>query len=340
MVGESWGPGYDHIPPAVTKTYFDHICPSMSELDQHQVHSGIPHDGDTEAIIGAWAKATDRVKDPCLQTQKSSGQIFDHWGCVFSYPSFLLKARAPAVADRLYADRTFGVPGSLASIWHDLISTPLITRFAWSSLIELAFDANRDVFLPPSLLSSTPYLSSLPYNTSALITNAARYPSIPGLMAIHVRRGDYAKHCAFLASVGDPFVSINSFPSFPDAALGKFGSQWRGTPAEVAAHRRRCHPSIPEIVAKVLAVRATAAGAGVRRLHIMTNGRLPYIANLKRALWEAAEWDAISSSRDLVLNWEQKFVAQAVDVLVAQRAQVLIGNGVSLHLAGSGWQAD
>ena len=65
----------------------------------------------------------------------------------------------------------------------------------------------------------------------------------------------------------------------------------------------------------------------------MTNGKAPYIANLKRALWDAApgEWDSISSSRDLALNWEQKFVAQAVDVLVAQRAQVLIGNGVSLR---------
>lgn len=224
------------------------------------------------------------------------------------------------------------MPGNLASIWPDLISTPLITHFTWSSLVELAFDTNRDLFLPPSLLSSTPLLSSLPYNTSTSVTNAARYPPIPGLMAIHVRRGDYANHCAFLARVGDPFVSINSLPSLPDASLGKFSPQWRGSRAEVAAHRRRCHPSIPEIVAKVLAVRATEAGKGVRRLHIMTNGGPAYIANLKRALWDAVApggWDSISSSRDLVLNWEQRFVAQAVDVLVAQRAQVLIGNGVS-----------
>ncbi|KAM5543118.1 hypothetical protein V8D89_002992 [Ganoderma adspersum] len=306
MVGEQWGLGYEDIPLAVTKTYFDHICPSKSELDQGRVHSSIPYASDTETVIRTWSTATNRIKGPCLQTQKSSGPIFDHW-------------------------ETFGMPGNLASIWPDLISTPLITRFAWSSLIELAFDTNRDLFLPPSLLSSTPFLSSLSYNTSS-VTNAERYPPILGLMAIHVRRGDYANHCAFLARVGDPFVSINSFPSFPDASLGKFDPEWRGTRTEVAAHRRRCHPSIPEIVAKVLAVRATVAGAGIRRLHIMTNGKPAYIANLKRALWAAVApggWDSISSSRDLVLNWEQKFVAQAVDMLVAQRAQVLIGNGFS-----------
>lgn len=233
------------------------------------------------------------------------------------------------------------MPGNLASIWSNLISTPLLTYFAWSPLIELAFDVNRDLFLPPSSLASTPYLSSLPYNTSdptASTTNAWRYPLIPGLMAIHVRQGDYSSHCNTLASIGDPFISVNSFPSLPDqlvppgnaASHGKLSVEWTGSPEQIDYHHRRCFPSIPEIVAKVLEVRAAPAGNGVRRIHIMTNGKPPYIAELKSALKEAAEWDSVSSSRDLVLNWEQKFVSQAVDVLVAQRAQVIIGNGVSL----------
>ncbi|KAI1785376.1 hypothetical protein LXA43DRAFT_1038444, partial [Ganoderma leucocontextum] len=312
IVGEPWGPPYEHVPSAVTKTYFDHICPSKSELHRWEVHSNLPYASDTEAIIGAWSKAAGGVDDPCLQTRKDNGAVFTH-------------------------QETFGVPGNLASIWPDLISTPLLTRFAWSSLIELAFDTNRDLFLPESSLASTPYLSSIPYNAS---TNAARYPPIPGLMAIHIRKGDYASHCNTLATIGDPFVSVNNFPSLPDAFLppgvpgpvmpnGKVAGNWHATAAQRAYYRRRCFPSIPEIVAKVLEARSTEAGAGVRRLHIMTNGKPPYIANLKRALWDAAGWDAISSSRDLVLNWEQKSVAQAVDVLVAQRAQVLIGNGFS-----------
>ena len=234
------------------------------------------------------------------------------------------------------ASSTFDIPNSLASIWLDLISTPLLTRFAWSPLIELAFDTNRDLFLSPSSFKSTSYLSSIPFNTSvpgttATTSNAARYPPIPGLMTIHVPKASYADHCTFLASIGHSFVSVNSFPSLPDATFGNYtsdGSRIEPTPKQAAAYRHRCYPSIPRIVAKVVAVRATAAGAGVRRLHIMTDGGPAYVARLKRALWNAAEWDSISSTQDLVLNWEQGFVLEAVDALVAQRAQVFIGNGV------------
>ncbi|PIL34073.1 hypothetical protein GSI_03784 [Ganoderma sinense ZZ0214-1] len=315
IVGEPWGPRYEHVPAAVTRTYFEHICPSKSELTQEQVHSSIPYASNTETIIDTWSKAINNVTDPCLQMQKSSGQIFDHW-------------------------ETFGVPGNLASIWPDLIATPLLTHFTWSPLIELAFDVNRDLFLPQSSLANTPYLSSLPYDSSAptaTTTNAARYPLIPGLMAIHIRQGDYSSHCTTLGSIGDPFVSVNSFPSLPDQLMppgnrtshGKLPVEWTGSPEQLEYHHRRCFPSIPEIVAKVLEVRSAPVGAGVRRIHIMTNGKAPYIAQLKNALKDAAEWDSVSSSRDLVLNWEQKFVSQAVDVLVAQRAQVIIGNGFS-----------
>ncbi|TCD62115.1 hypothetical protein EIP91_007469, partial [Steccherinum ochraceum] len=40
-------------------------------------------------------------------------------------------------------------------------------------------------------------------------------------------------------------------------------------------------------------------------------------------------WEKIATRRDLTLDWEQTFVSQAVDMLVGQRAQVLIGNGFS-----------
>ena len=67
----------------------------------------------------------------------------------------------------------------------------------------------------------------------------------------------------------------------------------------------------------------------------MTNGKPDFLTELKDALWEAAEWDVVATSRDMVMNWEQKYIAQAVDQLVAQRAQVLIGNGVSSGIRAS-----
>ena len=41
------------------------------------------------------------------------------------------------------------------------------------------------------------------------------------------------------------------------------------------------------------------------------------------------------NSRDLELDSEQQYVAQGVDMLIGQRAQVIIGNGVSSRFAVS-----
>ena len=50
---------------------------------------------------------------------------------------------------------------------------------------------------------------------------------------------------------------------------------------------------------------------------------------LKDELRKMGGWEQVVSSRDLELGWEQQYVAQAVDMLIGQRAQVIIGNGVS-----------
>ena len=87
MVGESWGPQHEHIRPAVTKTYFDHICPSKTELHRREVHQTLPYASDTEMIIDAWSKAASGVNDPCVQTRKDDGAVFTHQECVRSHPA-------------------------------------------------------------------------------------------------------------------------------------------------------------------------------------------------------------------------------------------------------------
>lgn len=90
----------------------------------------------------------------------------------------------------------------------------------------------------------------------------------------------------------------------------------------------------------------------LRKVYIMTNGDREWLDQLKVALYEDARrsanmsdansemdlqydydfewsWDEISTSRDLELGWEAKYVAQAVDMYVGQRAEVFVGNGFS-----------
>ena len=63
----------------------------------------------------------------------------------------------------------------------------------------------------------------------------------------------------------------------------------------------------------------------------MTNAPLDWLSELKTALRakeEGKTWEGISTSWDLELNWEERNLAQTVDMMIGHRAQVFIGNGV------------
>ncbi|TFY65229.1 hypothetical protein EVJ58_g2112 [Rhodofomes roseus] len=209
---------------------------------------------------------------------------------------------------------------TLLDIWPTLSNSSILTHFGWSPLVELAFDMNRELIAPVTDLE--PYLSSLPFTNSS-----DRYRPIPGLLSLHVPRGIYQDYCRGLAPGSQGFTGFNAFPSFPDvfdpATLAHFGEA-----ARTAVYHRRCYPIIQEIVRRVDIVRHTEAGKGLRDVYIMTNAPTPWVLELKTALRRMGGWASVSSTRDLVLSREQRYVKQAVEMLVAQRAQVFIGNGV------------
>ena len=89
---------------------------------------------------------------------------------------------------------------------------------------------------------------------------------------------------------------------------------------------------------------ASLARKKVRKVYIMSNGDKTWLEETKKALladveksrnvseseWEFEwSWEAVTSSRDLVAGWEEKQVLQVLDMYVAQRAELFVGNGVS-----------
>ena len=160
----------------------------------------------------------------------------------------------------------------------------------------------------------------------------ARYDAIPGLLVLHIRRGDFKSHCFdVLARRGIGFTGFNSFPALTD--------HWALPPGMSDRERRelyarRCFPDVTAIVDRVEQVRAEEERAGriLDKVYIMTNGSPKWVRELEGALRARNAWEHIASSRDLMLTPEQKYVSQALDMLVAQRAQVFIGNGVSFPL--------
>ena len=124
------------------------------------------------------------------------------------------------------------------------------------------------------------------------------------------------------------FTGFNSFPALHDRWTLPEGISDR---EKRSLYARRCFPDINDIVARVEEVRRAEEHAGrpLNKLYVMTNGSPRWVKQLEGALRIQHAWTHIGSSRELVLTPEQKYVAQAVDVLVAQRAQVFVGNGVS-----------
>ncbi|KAF8325498.1 hypothetical protein F5887DRAFT_1202144 [Amanita rubescens] len=160
------------------------------------------------------------------------------------------------------------------NLWPALSQSPIIKHFGWSSLVYEAYDANRHLFeykSPKMTLEHSGEITSFPF------------PRIDGLLALHIRRGDFAGHCDELANVS-------------------------------------------QIVEKVSSVRKKVTG--LKRIYIMTNGKTEWVNELILALQTAEKWEAMSSTTgDLSLTWEQKYISQALDMYVAQRAEAFIGNG-------------
>jgi len=196
-----------------------------------------------------------------------------------------------------------------------LYKSPIVRTFRWSPLVVSAVEKNKGLLgrrkLPPPL----------PNNP---------YPVIPGLLALHIRRGDFESHCRNLAEWRSSWTGFNQIPDLVDY----FDPPERPPSGDVTqeiydAYLKSCYPSIEQIVQKVVEIRETDAGRGLKTVFVMTNGKVPWVNKLKKALNNANKWELITSSRDTVLSWEQRFVAQAPDMLIGQRAQVFVGNGFS-----------
>jgi hypothetical protein len=239
----------------------------------------------------------------------------------------------------------FGSP-EILEIWPSLQNSPILSEFGWSPLINDAFLKNQIFFSgkPPSLSSRSFSLLNSFYgswkgkssdkNSLKTVDTSA---VIPGLLALHIRRGDFAEHCNGLFDWSSTWNGFNHFPGLPDRFDMPEDSEERRE-----EYRRRCYPNVTEIAAKVRKIvtdRELEQGSSacsrfnnkkLKRIYVMTNGHESWIEELKTALHADMPdyWEAIHSSRDLTLTWEQRFVAQALDMLVAERADVFVGNGV------------
>ncbi|KAI0277581.1 hypothetical protein BGY98DRAFT_979166 [Russula aff. rugulosa BPL654] len=286
------------IPARVPLTALVSVCPTRTVIDRDKI-SGALGGASAATILQAWLEELERIEDRCVEIKDHTPQIFDFW--------------------------LFGDSRRLLDIWPSLSTSPLLTHFSWSPLITAALSANAHV-IHPALSSSTP----------SSFVPSSNPPPLSGLLALHIRRGDFIDHCEHLTNWSVRFMGFNEFPGLPDRFTPPKSSSdgyddhygYDLSAEERALYRAHCFPEIEQIVSRVREVRAA--------LLRTTISRAPeWLRELKDALQEDArrerlnQWEHIGTSRDLRLTGEQRHNSQAMDMAVAQRAEVFIGNGFS-----------
>ncbi|KAI0340141.1 hypothetical protein BDW22DRAFT_1334794 [Trametopsis cervina] len=292
MVGGPWPQG-ETADLSISKTRFDEICPEPYYIRAEWVNEIHGPGASAQKVIDTWAEYLAKIDRPCVEIARGSGMMI---------PPFI-----------------FGVKEELLPVWPTLSHSPVLTMFGWSTLAQSAFKTNRHLLLPESQHSpseSGPPCPECDYH----------YYELTGLLAMHVRRGDFLGHCESLGHWSASFNAFNEFDIFPDPWVAPQGSE----DERMDVYRRRCKPTIEQIVEKVEQVRGSDAGKELKSVYVMTNGDKEWLEELKRALWARYPgWERIATSRDMKLTLEEKYVAQAADMYIGERAQVFIGNGFS-----------
>ncbi|KAJ6487435.1 hypothetical protein C8R47DRAFT_1072092 [Mycena vitilis] len=327
--GGSLGPDVNPaVPLAAPLKWWNTVCPKNQVVRIHAAET-VKELNFTDATPGyellmGWANKLRSIEAPCVEV--FGGRPFDY---------ILIGGR------------------KVLSMWPSYGSSPTLTQFAWSALVTRALARNHALFSsaspPPYLireavrrlsLTSVADSASAPRSLAAFRPYPASAPPIPGLLAIHVRRGDFQKHCAWLAdydgvdfsgwtSFGSPDVHrTGAYPQLPD---------YRDIPPGVSFHDAtlaHCLPTPDQIVAKVRAVRAASASGkkypaqNLRAVYIATNGEREWVAGLV-GLLKADGWDMVSTSLDLELARDEVAISQAIDSAVLVGAETFIGVGFS-----------
>lgn len=202
----------------------------------------------------------------------------------------------------------FDILSHSIALWPNLSRHPILTDFLWSPLVQSTVFRNF-VLLQPSSAKSL-------YDVSK--------STLSGLVAVHLRRGDYRRHCPRLASWNSSYNGFNTLPTLPDRFDPTPHKESRD--AYKAYYMQHCLPTVEQIVDRLREVRSEHPM--LRRVFVLTNGWGLWLNGLKNALREDG-WDDLKSSLDLKLDPAQTYVAMAVDMAIAEKAEVFVGNGFS-----------
>lgn len=122
-------------------------------------------------------------------------------------------------------------------------------------------------------------------------------------------------------------MGFNQYPTLPDKFTPPSAVNTSYSDIE-SYYLEHCLPTHEQIVSKLHSLREEHLN--LKRVFILTNGWGWWLRGLDTKLREDG-WEEVKGSLDLVLDAEQRYVDMAVDMAIAEKAEVFVGNGVSLR---------
>ncbi|KAF8147861.1 hypothetical protein B0H34DRAFT_277178 [Crassisporium funariophilum] len=320
---------------AISAEYYEHVCPRSTRAsivyswDSLRDGRNVDQDADGVEIIDWWRKRLSEgdVRDAqCLEVRESQRRVFD--------------------------SHFFGSPRVL-SLFAELRDSPVLRDFAWSNLVYTALDKVFAHLFPPQWEGQTSHagrihaLQTTETDELNFLENVdtnirTRRSVVPGLLAVHLRRGDYKRHCLRLAKWQSSFMGFNRFEGLVDS-FDPHGfekptfSARTGTHVKEEKESRQAHylahclPTIPQIVHRLHIIRSEQPRS-LSCIYILTNAWPSFITALSHAL-VADGWASVKSSATDTrpfLTREESYVDVSVDMALAvDRAEVFVGNGFS-----------
>lgn len=120
---------------------------------------------------------------------------------------------------------------------------------------------------------------------------------------------------------------VDKYTPHPDA--------WKSNTTESVRtrqeHMDHCYPSLGYILRRIETVLRDDPSKSIRKVFILTNADAAFVRLLKDAIKESLRIDAFSSAtEDLGLDERARGAQPGVDMEIAARADIFLGNGVSV----------
>ncbi|GLB38170.1 hypothetical protein LshimejAT787_0500350 [Lyophyllum shimeji] len=296
--GGPWDVG-DDAPRSISAEWFDVVCPKHERR--------VINTREVKPVIG-WADGID---------------IFNYWKqLLLDAPERCIEIE-PEHYKKDFYPQTFDLwlwgSNRVLSLWPTFSKSPTSRLLEPSPIVLSAVERNAYLFVPRGP-RPTQAVSRSPYDR---------------MLAIHARRGDFKEACLHLAKWNSTFYSWNLLEELPDPFVPPpGGEQGNNTPENVEKYLEHCLPTFDDIVAKIRDSRhdylkqSKKGHKTLDVLYLLTNAEGEWLDQLKATLKEDG-WHTIVTSKDLELDQEQTEVNMAVDMEIARRAAVFIGNGWS-----------